>query len=358
MTLTMEVQNLSIDRIRTDGDTQARAGHDSDTIREYAELMEAGRTFPPLVVFDDGDQIWLADGFHRLLAAKNAGRTDVACEVRKGTLDEAKWFACGANADHGLRRSHDDKRQAIRRALLHPNSHQLSDRQIAEHVGVDPKTVGRERAAMISTEEILSCSQRYGKDGKLRSLPRSHDKESGWWTVGGEQNPTRLMNQIFAAVKQHPDVQQLLNLLIEEFGLVDDPHEQLSKLARILALVELDRLPESPFEFNFAEYWRLKENVAETPADPGAIDDQKIWEKWLYEDYRREFYFTANRWPGITNALFWRPIDDAVKRSRSYIQEHGRMPPSIEEFRPTLDFSEAANWYPPFIRENCGKAQE
>ena len=47
---------------------------DADTITHYAEVMkEEGNVFPPLVVFYDGTDHWLSDGFHRHAAAKKAG---------------------------------------------------------------------------------------------------------------------------------------------------------------------------------------------------------------------------------------------------------------------------------------------
>src|SRR4051794_37722693 len=53
--------------IRTEG-TQSRAEMNQNTIAEYAERMEADDTFPPLVVYYDDENYWLADGHHRLAA--------------------------------------------------------------------------------------------------------------------------------------------------------------------------------------------------------------------------------------------------------------------------------------------------
>ena len=61
---------LDIDQIRTDGGTQPRAELLIETIEDYAEQMQRNAEFPPVVVFFDGKEYWLADGFHRLAAAK------------------------------------------------------------------------------------------------------------------------------------------------------------------------------------------------------------------------------------------------------------------------------------------------
>ena len=63
------VKSIPLDNIRT-GETQSRVRIDDDTVKEYAELMSAGVELPPLVVFWDGTEYWLADGFHRYFAAQ------------------------------------------------------------------------------------------------------------------------------------------------------------------------------------------------------------------------------------------------------------------------------------------------
>lgn len=44
----------------------------------------AGVVFPPIVFFDGADY-WLADGFHRLIAAEELGLTEFDADVREGT---------------------------------------------------------------------------------------------------------------------------------------------------------------------------------------------------------------------------------------------------------------------------------
>jgi len=59
-------------RIRIDGGTQPRAALLIDVMEDYAEQMRNGVEFPPITVFFDGKEYWLADGFHRLGAALGA----------------------------------------------------------------------------------------------------------------------------------------------------------------------------------------------------------------------------------------------------------------------------------------------
>lgn len=66
----------------------------------------------------------------------------------------------GVNQAHGLRRTNDDKRKAVMAALRHPKGAKMSDTQIAEHVGVDVKTVGKYRSELESSMEIPEITTR------------------------------------------------------------------------------------------------------------------------------------------------------------------------------------------------------
>ena len=101
----------------------------------------------------DGSDYWLADGFHRLLAAVQAGLKSIPSELRSGTRRDAVLHAAGAHADHGLRRSCQDKRRAVRLLLEDAEWGRWSDREIARKCGVHHELVGtvrREVAAGIS----------------------------------------------------------------------------------------------------------------------------------------------------------------------------------------------------------------
>ncbi len=82
---------------------QTRAGTDADTIRNYAEAMADGAQFPDVTVFTDGETYWLADGFHRVLAAQANGKAMISADIRKGTEDDAVVFGGTANNKQGKR---------------------------------------------------------------------------------------------------------------------------------------------------------------------------------------------------------------------------------------------------------------
>jgi len=73
---------LPVSAIRLDGGTQPRARLNEKVIAEYAGDMRGGAEFPPVDVFYDGEVYWLADGYHRVSAAIEAGLPEVAGDGR------------------------------------------------------------------------------------------------------------------------------------------------------------------------------------------------------------------------------------------------------------------------------------
>ena len=152
------MEQLRIDGIRADGGTQVRAAIDPATVAEYAEAMTGGAVFPPVTVYFDGETHWLADGFHRLEAARLAGLDVLPADVLDGDLRSAVLHSVGANATHGLRRTNADKRAAVLRLLGDPEWSQWGDRDIARRCGVTHPFVGKLRAEVVTvtTSEPLT----------------------------------------------------------------------------------------------------------------------------------------------------------------------------------------------------------
>ena len=94
--------SLPIANITRDPDIHIREGTDPDFVSRYAEAMERGAKFPPvLVVFDNGKN-WLVDGFHRLEAAESIGLDQFDVDLCHGDYETALYLACTVNATHGL----------------------------------------------------------------------------------------------------------------------------------------------------------------------------------------------------------------------------------------------------------------
>lgn len=127
---------IEISKIRIDGGTQPRGELYSSAIEEYADAYLSGAQLPPVTLFYDGDDYWLADGFHRVAAAKAAGKTEICEHITPGTRRDAILFAVSANAQHGLRRSNADKRRAVEMLLRDEEWSKWSSREIARRCAV------------------------------------------------------------------------------------------------------------------------------------------------------------------------------------------------------------------------------
>lgn len=149
----IEIDNVPLESVRINGGTQSRAALSQSTITEYAESIRLGVDLPPVVMFFDGVHFWLADGFHRYHAHREAGAMEIAADIRTGTQRDAILYSVGANASHGLRRSNDDKRKAVETLLADPEWAGWSNNAIAKACAVSDKTVAAYRADHLRNSE-------------------------------------------------------------------------------------------------------------------------------------------------------------------------------------------------------------
>ena len=214
MNTSNSIVSLPLRSITTDHAIQQRETLiDGAVVSDYAEAMKDGNQFPPVIVFYDGTTHWLADGYHRLEATDEAGLKEIAAEIREGTRRDAIEHACGANRDHGLRRTRADIRRAITTLVVDAEWGQMANRLIADKVGTSDKTVAAVRKELVrrgnsATEDtdhdtttsedqlrnFRSCddepdlegakadtppppppappAKRIGRDGKARAMPK------------------------------------------------------------------------------------------------------------------------------------------------------------------------------------------
>lgn len=159
------IQSIAISRIRMDGGTQPRAQLFEHVVVEYCEDMKQGATFPPVIIYYDGEEYWLADGFHRVRAKEATGAKEITAEVYFGTQRDAVLYAVGANAAHGMRRTNADKRRSVERLLRDYEWKKWSDNEIARQAYVSQPFVSKLRA------EIYSNS--FDSDFSIRTVKRS-----------------------------------------------------------------------------------------------------------------------------------------------------------------------------------------
>jgi hypothetical protein len=171
---------LPIRLIRTDGGTQSRVMIDWTTVADYAEFLAVGTQLPPVIVFHDGAEYWLSDGFHRYHAYKQLGLAEVDAEVRSGSVRDARLYSAGSNTSHGLRRTNEDKRNAVLMLLNDPEWARWSDNEIARRCIVSNHLVREVRASLgeIQVSEDRTYTDRYGNVTTMNTANIGRPSES------------------------------------------------------------------------------------------------------------------------------------------------------------------------------------
>jgi hypothetical protein len=157
---------LPLARITALDEIQQRVALDEPTRLEYVEALAGWVNggdwpFPPFTIFHNGADFILADGFHRHAAAIAIdGTREVPIALHNGTRRDAILYACGANSTHGLRRSPEDKRNAVETLLKDLEWGKLSDRWIAERTHVSHSFVAKVRRELEDGEEVVQPTGR------------------------------------------------------------------------------------------------------------------------------------------------------------------------------------------------------
>ena len=174
----MIIKTMRIKDICIDAGTQSRVSMDESVVQEYYEFLSNHEDdLPPVTVFFDGVEYFLADGFHRVMAYQRDGREFIDSQIKTGTLRDAIKFSLAANSTHGLKRSYADKRKSVTTALDDPEWSQLNAREISRLCDVSHTLVN----------EIIA--ERNGTPKKAK--------------------PTKLKNVIEAPLKEQPKTEEI-----------------------------------------------------------------------------------------------------------------------------------------------------
>ena len=178
---------INISQIIATPETQSRCKLDPKTIKEYADLMKSGVIFPPVILYSEGKDSegkkWhLADGFHRLEAAKKCNLSTINAEIREGSKSDAVLYSVGANATHGLRRTSADKKKAVETVLKNDEWKKWSSNEIAKICGVSHPFVGKIRKELYpnqkSEERIYNDKHGNTKVMNTGNIGKNHNKSS------------------------------------------------------------------------------------------------------------------------------------------------------------------------------------
>jgi hypothetical protein len=213
------MRKLNLLNIRIDGGTQARLKLDQDVVKDYAEHMREGAEFPPIIVFNDGGNYWLADGFHRFFALRANGAASALADIRIGTLRDAILFSLGANegSKRGLPPSFEDNRNSIIKMLNDEEWSKWTNTAIAKHIGVSNMTVGRVKSSIETKSSETTTKKFVDKEGKEKTMNTENlGRKSSTKPDVTTEDPVAELKQ------QNAELIQVVNSLSDENTLLRD----------------------------------------------------------------------------------------------------------------------------------------
>jgi len=175
---------MRLDDLTLDKDVQQRTRININTVKSYIEAMEEKLEFPPVTVFSDGEKNWVADGFHRVFAARALKLEELEADVRQGSKRDAILHSVGSNDSHGLPRTNEDKRKAVTTMLSDSEWRQWSDKQIARQCAVSARFVGKIRLGLFPTvngsqteskPDVRKCAD--GRNRNIANIGRPQDED-------------------------------------------------------------------------------------------------------------------------------------------------------------------------------------
>jgi hypothetical protein len=151
------IKTLKLKNVTADAGVQPRDGLHPATVKEYAEAMKGGATFPPGRVFHSaGHTNWLSRGFHRLAAAARAGLEEMEFEILTGEREDAILDAAADNNTHGRPRTNKDKYKSVLQIIsIRPD---WTDREVAAAAAVTHVFVFKVRR-QIQADALLTVNK-------------------------------------------------------------------------------------------------------------------------------------------------------------------------------------------------------
>lgn len=242
-------QPIELDTLRLDGGTQPREAYDEQVLGEYADRMEIddrgfvvdpqGQAWEPIVLYDDDEHLWLADGFHRVRAARSKGLKTFQARIIVGNQRDAVKYSLSANARHGLRRTSADKRRAVQRALTDDEWGAYSARALAELCSVSDFLVRQVRQHLEESGEVEAPTQIVGADGKVHDVStRTVEKKRSKKTSSSSKKSTsKRASKAKIALSDREALSSGLDASSTSFEQLDSAHE-LDAVACVIAYPE------------------------------------------------------------------------------------------------------------------------
>jgi AraC-like DNA-binding protein len=174
MTTTM----VKLADICTDSKTQVREAINQEKVNEYTHLLEEGLEFDPIELYNDGAKIHISSGWHRYLAHRSAGLTEIAAIVHVGTESDAFFNGIPANGPSPIPYNNLDYIKQLRRFQEDEERSQWSVSQKAKWMHCSRTTVTRllKKIQEENYQEAKEATEikpiKYTRNGKVQEMKR------------------------------------------------------------------------------------------------------------------------------------------------------------------------------------------
>jgi len=274
---------MKLSQLTLDPGLQMRTELNQDVVNEYAQAMLDGDKFPAIVVFNDGDHNYVAEGFTRCAAAKQAGLELINADVHMGTYEDAFDYAfTKANHGNGQRYKAADKVAAIKKAFTRDRYVNKSDREIARIYKVANSFVSRLRKADGKQPEVIEV-----KRGDQTYEVKNPKKE-----VSNEPAPTPEKDYIFdelsSAVQELAEENKALEARVAVVAMEATPEEKQAAAALIAELQATIKTLE-------ADNRVLKASRDSFQAEASEAKKQALYGKRRYEKAEKELELLAKQ---------------------------------------------------------------
>lgn len=139
---------VPLDDVTRDESLQPRDGLKETHTRALVAAIEEGVDVPAVVLYQLGNELVLADGWHRFAAHQRAGKNKIRADIYEGDREDAIAHAGAANVGDKLGLTASEKVRFLRSLLRLPKYAKNSDRALARMVGTSPTTVAKYKREM------------------------------------------------------------------------------------------------------------------------------------------------------------------------------------------------------------------
>jgi ParB-like chromosome segregation protein Spo0J len=217
-----------------------------DKVKEYAEMIESGVEFDPILVWDRKDKYWVIDGVHRIEAHKRVGKSTIKAKL-VSCKDETDYRikAIRENLKHGLSLKKEERILSAQELYYH---HGVSVKELCEIFGVSERTVYywigdviKQRKEDLKEQALQLRAQGFTQEAVAKMLGVDQTTISVWEKEKNKENQKEYKEEFKK------------NSTIEENSQTNMDYEFLQNLQKFVEVDQSQNLEEDSIDIEEAE---------------------------------------------------------------------------------------------------------